>query len=279
MQLSRMALFVVFAFSAVAYAAPVHLRCESLQNPLGIDALTPHLSWQSDDKETNWKQSAYQILVSSSAEQLSAGRADAWDSGKVSSGESVGIAYQGPQLESRKRYYWNVRVWDSTGKSAQSSDAAWWEMGLLNKEDWKAKWITWTNPDEEMDRDGIRWIWVTGQDAFSMAPKTSADFRAEVDIPEKPREAALFLLARGDWVAKVNGHVVGAKERWNSFDRQDIAQELVPGKNLIEVSVTVRPPEGFERDAGAKTKKAALTGVLKVTRADGSVRRARRRAP
>jgi len=273
MQLSRMALFVVFAFSAVAYAAPVHLRCESLQNPLGIDALTPHLSWQSDDKETNWKQSAYQILVSSSAEQLSAGRADAWDSGKVSSGESIGIAYQGPQLESRKRYYWNVRVWDGTGKSAQSSEAAWWEMGLLNKEDWKAKWITWTNPDEEMDRDGIRWIWVTGQDAFSMAPKTSADFRAEVDIPEKPREAALFLLARGDWVAKVNGHVVGAKERWNSFDRQDIALELVPGKNLIEVSVTVRPPEGFERDAGAKTKKAALAGLLKITRADGTIHR------
>ena len=94
-----------------------------------------------------------------------------------------------------------------------------------------------------------------------------------MDIPEKPREAALFLLARGDWVAKVNGHVVGAKERWNSFDRQDIAQELVPGKNLIEVSITVRPPERFERDAGVKTKKAALAGLLKITRADGSLQR------
>jgi len=274
MRVRSVALFVVvLIISVAANAAPVHLRCESLQNPLGIDALTPHLSWQSDNKEANWKQSAYQILVSSSAEQLSAGRGDIWDSGKVSSGESVGISYGGPKLESRKRYYWNVRVWDATGRPAQSSEAAWWEMGLLNKEGWKAKWITWTNPDEAADRDGVRWIWVAGQDAFSMEPKASAEFRAEVNIPEKPRAAALFLLARGDWVAKVNGHLVGAKERWNSFDRQDIVGELVPGKNLIEVTVTVRPPEQFGPDAGAKTKKAALTGVLKVTRADGSVRR------
>ena len=101
-----MTVFVaVLVVSVIAHAAPVHLRCESLQNPLGIDALTPHFSWQSDNKEMNWKQSAYQVLVSSSAEQLGAGRADVWDSGKVSSGESVGIAYRGPKLESRKRYY------------------------------------------------------------------------------------------------------------------------------------------------------------------------------
>jgi len=267
-------LFVaVLIVAVVAHAAPVHLRCESLQNPLGIDALTPHLSWQSDNNERNWKQSAYQIFVATNAEELTGGHADVWDSGKVSSGEAIGIAYGGPKLESRKRYYWNVRVWDVTGKATQSSEAAWWEMGLLNKEDWKAKWITWTNPEEAVDRHGIRWIWVAGQDAFSMTPKTSAEFHTEVDIPEKPRAAALFLLARGDWVAKVNGHPVGAKERWNSFDRQDIASELVPGKNLIEVSVTVRPPEQFGPDAEAKTKKAALAGVLKITRADGSIQR------
>src|SRR5579871_3392808 len=95
--------------SGDALAAPVHLRCESLVNPLGIDAGTPHLSWQSDSTERNWRQSAYQILVASSADELSAGRSDVWDSGKVSSDESVGIAYGGPKLQSRKRYYWSVR--------------------------------------------------------------------------------------------------------------------------------------------------------------------------
>lgn len=264
---------VILVISLVAYAAPVHLRCESLQNPLGIDAFTPHLSWQSDNKENNWKQSAYQILVASSAEQLSANRGDVWDSGKVISGESVGIAYRGPKLESRKRYYWSVRVWDEAGTASQSSESVWFETGLLNKEEWTAKWITWTSPQEAADRAGIRWIWVAGQDALNMAPKVSAEFRTEVDVPEKPREAALFLLARGNFVAKVNGHQVGAKQRWNSFDRQDIGGELVAGRNLIEVSVTVPEPNAFGPEAAAKTMKAGLAGLLKITRADGSIQR------
>jgi alpha-L-rhamnosidase len=267
---------VLVAFLAVsgsAFSTPVRLRCDSLVNPLGIDAAVPHLSWQSDSTERNWLQSAYQILVASSSELLRDGRADVWDSGKVSSDESVGIAYKGPKLVSRKRYFWRVRVWDAAGKSAQSSESAWWEMGLLDKADWRAKWITWTNPDEAADRAPIRWIWVAGQDALAMPPKTTAKFRITVDIPDTPREAVLFLLARGNFVAKVNGHEVGAKRRWNSFDREEIAGEFVTGKNLIEVSVTVREPNSFGPEAGAKTVKAALAGLLKITRADGSVQR------
>ena len=268
------AVLVVFlAVSGSAFATPVHLRCESLLNPLGIDAEVPRLSWQSDNTERDWRQSAYQILVASSAEQLSAGHADVWDSGKISSDESVGIAYGGPKLASRKRYYWSVRVWDAAGKSGQSSESAWWEMGLVNKEDWHAKWITWSNPDETADRAPIRWIWVAGQDALAMAPKTAAEFRITLDIPDKPREAALFLLARGNFVAKVNGHEVGAKQRWHSFDREEIANELVSGKNLIEVSVTVREPESSGLDAGTKTMKGALAGLLKITRGDRTVLR------
>ena len=266
-------LVIFLVATATAFAAPVRLRCESLVNPLGIDAAVLHLSWQSDSTGRNWRQSAYQILVASSTESLSAGRADVWDSGKVNSDESVGVRYGGPKLESRKRYYWSVRVWDADGKESQSSESAWWETGLLNKEDWHAKWITWGNPDEASDRNPIRWIWVSGQDAFAMVPKTSAEFRIAVDVPDRPREAVLYLLARGHFVAKVNGHQVGAKQRWNSFDREEIASELVSGKNLIEVSVTVREPNRDGPEPDAKTVKAALAGLLKITRADGSTLR------
>jgi alpha-L-rhamnosidase len=265
------ALQMCFILTAVSYGAPVRLRCESLQNPLGVDALKPRLSWQSDNSERNWRQSAYQILVAGSPAQLKAGHADIWDSGKISSPESVGIAYGGPSLESRKRYYWTVRVWDSAGKSTQSLESAWWETAFLNKADWKAQWITWVNPEAAVDRSGIRWIWVNGQDALSMSPKVSAVFRAEVDVPDHPREAALFLLARGNFVAKVNGQQVGAKQRWNSFDRIDLA--LDPGRNSIEVTVTVAEPNAFGPEAGAKTMKAALAGLLKITRSDGSIQR------
>src|SRR5208283_408693 len=108
---------------------------------------------------------------------LRAGKADIWDSGKVDSAESVGIAYSGPPLESRRRYYWKVRVWDANGQVSESMETAWWEMGLLRPTDWKAKWIRWKNPEEETDRKGIRWIWMPRQDPLAVVPHTSATFR------------------------------------------------------------------------------------------------------
>jgi alpha-L-rhamnosidase len=104
-----------------------------------------------------------------------------------------------------------------------------------------------------------------------MTPKVAATFRTDVDAPEHAKEAALFLLARGNFVAKVNGQLVAAKQRWNSFDRIDLT--LTPGKNSIEVTVTVAEPNSFGPEAGAKTMKAALAGLLKVTRPDGSIQR------
>jgi hypothetical protein len=138
-------LAAVVVLTSAAAATPVRLRCEYLENPLGIDAASPRFSWQSDNSERNWMQAAYQVLVASNDENLRSGKADVWDSGKVDSAESVGIVYRGPALESRKRYYWKVRVWDAAGQVSESTEAAWWEMGLLHATDWKAKWIRWQN--------------------------------------------------------------------------------------------------------------------------------------
>ncbi len=163
------------ALTAVACAAPVRLRCEYLVNPLGIDQTTPHLLWHSDSAERNWKQAAYQILVASTPEQLTSGNVDIWDSGRNTSDESVDIAYAGPALESRRRYYWTVRVWDSAGQVAESTESAWWEMGLLHSTDWGAKWIRWNNPEEQADRQGIHWIWIKGQDAVAVVTENICD--------------------------------------------------------------------------------------------------------
>src|SRR5215469_7371875 len=107
-------------FTVAAFARPVRLRSEYLENPLGLDTPTPHLSWQSDSTERNWSQSAYQVLVASGPDRLA--RPDIWDSGKIDSGASVGIVYRGPALESGKRYYWRVRTWDAAGTESQSSE-------------------------------------------------------------------------------------------------------------------------------------------------------------
>lgn len=79
---------------------PVNLRCEYTINPLGIDVLRPRLSWVLEHSERGHTQSAYQILVASSRENLLNDRGDIWDSGKVDSDRSVNVEYEGKPLES-----------------------------------------------------------------------------------------------------------------------------------------------------------------------------------
>ena len=262
------AFMAIAVLTSAAYAAPVHLRCEYLENPLGIDIATPHLSWQSDNTEHNWRQSAYEVLVGSE-ESLGAGAADVWDSGKVDSSESVGIVYPGPALQSRQRYYWKVRVWDAAGRVSESVEQAWWEMGLLHATDWKAKWIRWQNPEDEADLRRIRWIRAPGQPATPVAPNASTTFRTNIKLTAKAKDAVLFVAARGGFVANVNGHQVDAKTRWAAFDRLNISDQLIVGKNSIEVTVTA--PKSPSADG--KAIEAALAGLIKITRLDGKTSR------
>src|SRR5271168_1098100 len=88
-------LLTVFAAAHVVHADPVHLRANSLENPLGIDSLRPTFSWQSNAKTPNWMQSAYEVLVATDAKNLLPGKADGWDSGQIKSSESVNVTYGG----------------------------------------------------------------------------------------------------------------------------------------------------------------------------------------
>jgi alpha-L-rhamnosidase len=224
--------------------APVHLRCEYRENPIGIDIAAPHLSWQSDNSERNWVQTAYRILVASNPDLLRRDTADVWDSGRQESAESIGIAYGGPKLVSGRRYYWTVRVWDSNGTAAEPAEPAYWETGLLAPGDWSAKWISRDDREGEADRKGIRWIWSADQNPFAAPPETVATFRMDVEVAGKPRNVALYLIARAPFRARVNGHDVGGKDgRFREFDRQDVTEFLVNGRNRIEVTVTIPHPE------------------------------------
>ena len=85
---------------------------------------------------------AYQVLVASSPELLSANKGDLWDSGKVTSEQSTYIPYAGVSLASRMRCFWKVCVWDKDGQASAWSAPGSWTMGLLKPEDWTAQWIT-----------------------------------------------------------------------------------------------------------------------------------------
>ena len=125
--------------------APEQLRCEYLVDPLGIDTVEPRLSWELqavDAEARGLSQSAYQVQVASSADLLAHGKPDLWDSGKVESDETVGIAYAGKELASGDLCHWCVRVWDQDDDPSVWSQPAIWSVGLLSDDDWSAKWIT-----------------------------------------------------------------------------------------------------------------------------------------
>ena len=45
-------------------------------------------------------------------------------------------------MQTGQRYYWQVQVWDNQGRNSAWNEPAYWEMGLLQPSDWKARWIT-----------------------------------------------------------------------------------------------------------------------------------------
>ena len=60
-----------------------NLRCEMLVNPEGIDISNPRLSWEISSGQRNTVQTAYQVIVASTPEKLTAGEGDLWNSGIV----------------------------------------------------------------------------------------------------------------------------------------------------------------------------------------------------
>jgi alpha-L-rhamnosidase len=122
--------------------AAINLRCEYRVNPLGIDVTGPRLSWTLSGSKRGERQSAYQVIVSSSERALNSGHGDLWDSGRVASSKTNQVTYSGRPITSRAQCFWKVKVWDRDGNSSGWSKAALWTAGLLSPTDWSAKWIT-----------------------------------------------------------------------------------------------------------------------------------------
>jgi alpha-L-rhamnosidase len=117
------------------------LRCEYLSDPVGIDTLKPRFSWILACGERGQKQTAYQILVAGSNDNLDKNSGDVWDSGKVKSNQSVQVEYGGKELKSKTKYFWKVNVWDKDGNLCDNGQSATFETGLINASDWLAYWI------------------------------------------------------------------------------------------------------------------------------------------
>ena len=108
----------------------INLKTEFLKNPIGVDMQNPRLMWNCLG---GIRQKAYRILA------LCGGKT-VWDSGKVMS-ERMRAEYPNA-LVSRQRIAWKVQLWDEADVAGEWSEEAFFEMGLLSPDDWKALWIS-----------------------------------------------------------------------------------------------------------------------------------------
>ncbi|MAE61466.1 MAG: alpha-L-rhamnosidase [Planctomycetaceae bacterium] len=173
--------------------APLRLRCEYLENPVGLDVAEPRFSWRMVSDARGARQSARQIQVATDAALLAADTGDVWDTGKVADDVCVQVVYEGAALEARRRYWWRVRVSDERGEASTWSDPAYWETGLLSEGAWDAKWIS------VAEREGTM-----GQPCPYV--------RREFDCARKPTRARLYATALGLYECSINGKRVG--EDW-----------------------------------------------------------------
>jgi alpha-L-rhamnosidase len=237
--------------SVWAGVSPVELRCEHLQNPLGIDAIQPRLSWVLEASERGVRQTAYQILVASTEAILKSGQGDLWDSGKVSSDQSVLIRYQGRRLQSNQECFWKVQVWDHDQRASEWSRPAKWTMGLLDFSDWKAKWIGLDGLDQTNSLTGTSWIWFPEGRPEKAVPVGTNWFRRVVQIPaDRKIKRALFQYT-GDnecrgWLGEFD---LGARNDFKTVKWNDITSRLESGKSYV-FGLVGRNEGGSDNPAG-----------------------------
>jgi alpha-L-rhamnosidase len=210
---------------------PLALKCEYCFNPLGIDTPQPRLSWILTTDRRGEKQTAYEIVAASSLVKLGNGEADLWESGKISTAESINTIYAGRPLYSGQRVFWKVRVWDSSGEISGFSKPAWFEMAMLSPKDWQAKWI--------QRRSGMDL-----PDAESFNDNPAPILRKEFALDKKIARARVYVSGLGYFELHLNGECVGddvLNPGWTSYTQRvfysayDVTAQLKEGPNAIGI--------------------------------------------
>ena len=192
--------------------APTGLRCEYLENPMGVDVRQPRFFWILEHTERGQAQSAYQVLVASDP-ALAAG--DIWDSGRVASARSTQVVFAGKPLASGKTYFWKVKYWDKDGKESAWSDPARFDTGLFDRAEWKGTWIGGKN-----------------------------QLRKEFTLTGRARRARAYVCGLGYHELRINGRKAGnhvLDPAWTTYDKRalyvtyDVTNLLRQGQNAVAV--------------------------------------------
>ena len=247
--------FFLAPFFIFAQTSIQSITVENLSNPQGIGVLHPRFSWKLSSNQRNVKQTAYSI-------QVFEGKKSVWNSGKVASDQSLFVPYAGDDLKSNQGYKVNVQVWDQDGKATKISSTG-FATSLLNKADWKAKWIS----------SGIASDSVDGRVPVFMKPFT---------VKKKVQKARLFITSRGLYEASVNGKRIGdafLTPGWTSYNKHlqfqvyDLSSDIKQGENKLQVllgSGWFRTRIAWENNKNFYGSQTALLSQLEIQYADGT---------
>lgn len=194
----------------------INLRTEHMINPIGIDIKEPYLSWNCADGR---RQTAYEIVAMDE-------NCVVWDSSRVKSDSMH--TYCPLELKSRQRISWKIRLWDERDEAGEWSEEAFFEMGLLDKSDWMAKWI---NPESECNPE---------------AHKPASYLRTHFQCDEKilNKSVRLYVTAHGLYEVWINGKRAGdfvlAPGSYNydkrlAYQTYNVSGLLCEGRNEVEV--------------------------------------------
>ena len=188
----------------------IRIKTEFLADPIGVDFQQPLITWNC---EGGVKQTAYRIVASSG-----------WDSGKIAS-NSMRVIYP-LELKSRERVDFSITLWDENDVEGEPS-TAYFEMGLLQKSDWKAKWIS-------------------GNYTVNPVKRYPVDcFKKEFDTTDV-KNARIYVSACGLYELALNGKRVGDfvlapghtdYRKRVQYQTYDVTEQIKSGNNVITVSL------------------------------------------
>jgi len=208
------------AAESAAPDAPTSLAVEDRVSPIGVGDPTPEFSWLPRDSRPGAVQSAYQILVASSADRLTEEKADRWNSGKVEEASVAYIPYAGKPLASRDVCWWKVRTADADGRWGPWSQPARFEIGLLGNDDWT----------------GAKYIWAEAKNSGNLQHYY---FRKSVTLPDKPiARARLYVSSMHHHLLYVDEQLVGKGQAFENPEYQyyqtfDVTPLLEAGREHV----------------------------------------------
>ena len=263
-QFGFLILSLVFTMSfSIKEKEVTNLICEYHTNPIGIDIEKPRLSWQINTDRQNWTQSAYEIRVAGSKNNLLKGKSLIWSSGKVMTDQSVNVVYEGPSLKSMQRVYWQVRVWDNKNRSTAWSNPAFWETGILETDLWTASYIAMNDITTEKKSHPSQY------------------YRKEFKTNKPIKSARVYVTSLGVYELYLNGKKVGNDlftPGFTSYDHR-LQYQTYDVTNMLQSNNAIgaivgdgwyRGNIGWQGDYAHYGKQLALLAQLKLDYVDGS---------